>query len=152
MPRTRGGSNCRAISSYPSQQRAVGVPIEVNFYACITKMKDMFRALEVRGIKIPNFVYDFSIPMSLHRLSNTSDNNFLLPFHVIKVGFHLPLHHFFCHLLEDYGIAPGQLSGFFWWIALGQLFGFSWWIGMAYFVNCCQRGTTTRCFFKTCTN
>lgn len=127
MPRTRGGSNCRAISSYPSQQRAVGVPIEVNFYACITKMKDMFRALEVRGIKIPNFVYDFSIPMSLHRLSNTSDNNFLLPFHVIKVGFHLPLHHFFCHLLEDYGIAPGQLS----W--------FSWWIAMAYFVYNCRR-------------
>lgn len=63
-----------------------------------------------------------------HRLCEAIDDSFLLPLHTLKVGFYLPLHHFFCTLLNDYGVALVQLSGF------------TWWLVMVYFLDCHQRG------------
>ncbi|KAH1032610.1 hypothetical protein J1N35_044784 [Gossypium stocksii] len=87
MPRTRGGSSGWVIPSYPLQQYVTRVLIKPNFYTYTTKTEEMFQALEVRRIKIPNFAYDFSVPVGLHRLSETNGNNFLLPLHAIKENF-----------------------------------------------------------------
>lgn len=100
--------------------------MEAKAYVYTTKEEEMSRVLVARGIQIPNFAYDFSIIEGSNRLSDTTDRNFLLPMHVLKVSFHLPLHPF-CHLLDEYNIAPRQL------------FGFSWWVVMAYFIECSRR-------------
>ncbi|PPS02679.1 hypothetical protein GOBAR_AA17988 [Gossypium barbadense] len=60
----------------------------------------------MRGIKLPNFAYEFSIPERSHRLCKTTERSFLLPLHALDTGFHLPLHPFFYNLLKEYGIAP----------------------------------------------
>lgn len=92
----------------------------------------MNRALTVQEIQISNFTYDFSIPEGSNCLSDTNNSSFLLPLHVIEASFHLPLHPFFYieasfhlslhpffyHLLDEYKIASGQLSGFSWWVAI----------------------------------
>ncbi|KAK5845331.1 hypothetical protein PVK06_001502 [Gossypium arboreum] len=45
-----------------------------------------------------------------NQLSDTTDGSM----YVLEVGFHLPLHPFFYHLLDEYKIALGQLSSFSW--------------------------------------
>ncbi|PPD74142.1 hypothetical protein GOBAR_DD28933 [Gossypium barbadense] len=102
------------------------VLIKVNFFTCTTKNEEMSRAMRVRGIQIPNFSYEFSIPEGSYRLNDTSDGSFFLPFYTLKAKCHLSLHPFFYHFLQEYQIAPGQLCGF------------SWWIAMAYFIDCCH--------------
>ncbi|KAH1114745.1 hypothetical protein J1N35_008123 [Gossypium stocksii] len=76
------------------------------------EIEEMQRVLAVQGIKIPHFAYEFSIPEGCHRLSEITEDTFLFPLHVLEARFHLPLHPFFCNLLNDYKIAPGQLLGF----------------------------------------
>lgn len=82
----------------------------------------------MRGMKLFNFMYEFFLQEGPHRLYETTDDSFLLLMHVLEVGFHLSLHPFFYNVLNDYNIAPGQLSGF------------SWWLVMAYFLDCSQCG------------
>ncbi|PPS03329.1 hypothetical protein GOBAR_AA17326 [Gossypium barbadense] len=79
-------------------------------YACITMPEEIKRALILRVIQLPNFTYEFSIPSRLHRVCEAMEDSFFLPLHVLKVGFHLPLHSFFCNLLNNYRLALGQLS------------------------------------------
>lgn len=120
------GIGGRIIPSYLPQERVSKVPLETNFHVYATKKEEMTQTLAMRGIEIPNFAYDFSILEGPHRLSDTSDKSFLLPFHVLEAGFYLPLNRLFYHLLQDHRIVLGQLSGF------------SWWLVVAYFINCYQ--------------
>ncbi|KAH1030988.1 hypothetical protein J1N35_043162 [Gossypium stocksii] len=110
MARTRGSN--RAISENPSRHNGVGSALEAQEYVCTTKLEEMNQILAVRRIRTLNFSYDFSILIGAHRLSNTSNSSFLLPLHILELGFHLPLHPFFYHLFDDYRIAPNQLSSF----------------------------------------
>ncbi|KAH1091966.1 hypothetical protein J1N35_019223 [Gossypium stocksii] len=57
--------------------------------------------LAARGIKLPHFAYEFSIPRGSHQVCETTDDCFLLPLHALETEFHLPLHHFFYRLLND---------------------------------------------------
>lgn len=53
-----------------------------------------------------------------HRLSDTSDDGFLLTLYALEARFHLPLHPFFCNLLREYQIGlvnfVGSLGGTQW--------------------------------------
>ncbi|MBA0723205.1 hypothetical protein Golax_003809 [Gossypium laxum] len=60
----------------PSQCHEVSIPVEVKAYVCTKKVEEMNRILAVRGIQIPNFTYDFSIPEGLNLLSDTNDDIF----------------------------------------------------------------------------
>ncbi|KAK5793764.1 hypothetical protein PVK06_034921 [Gossypium arboreum] len=60
--------------------------MEAKAYVCTTKVEEMNPILATRGIQIPNFAYDFSIPELLNRLRDTNNGGFLLPLHVIEAG------------------------------------------------------------------
>lgn len=59
------------------------------------------------GKELSNFTYEFSLLEGLYRLCKTIEDSFLLLLHALEVEFHLPLHLFFCSLLNDYNIAFG---------------------------------------------
>ncbi|KAK5811636.1 hypothetical protein PVK06_026988 [Gossypium arboreum] len=107
-----------SFESHPLRERLSLVLVTGKLYPCTTKQKELQKVLGVQGIKLPNFIYKFSILERSHRLCGTSEDSFLLSIHALEAGFHLPLHHFFCSLLKDYKIALGQLSGFSWWITM----------------------------------
>ncbi|KAH1097555.1 hypothetical protein J1N35_014476 [Gossypium stocksii] len=86
----------------------------------------MVKHLATRGISLPNFAYDFEIVKGECSLNDSSDG-FILPLYLLEASFYLPLHPFFYVVLNDYGIAPGQLTGL------------SWWTLVAYFINCSKR-------------
>lgn len=92
--------NRSCSGSKPSQCREVNALAEVKAYDCTTKHEEMSRHLAAQGIQLPNFAYDFSIVEEPRRLSDTADGSFLLPLHELEIGFHLPLHPFFYHLLR----------------------------------------------------
>lgn len=108
------------------ENRAASTLVEAKAYPCTTKYEETSLHLAVRGIQLPNFAYEFSTVEGVKRLSDT-DDGFLLPLHALEASFHLPLHPFFYHLFEEYGIALGQLSGF------------SWWDAISYYIDCYHR-------------
>ncbi|PPR84040.1 hypothetical protein GOBAR_AA36660 [Gossypium barbadense] len=71
------------------ERREACVPVEANAYLCSTKQDEM----------------------GTRRLSDT-EGGFLLSLHVLEAEFHLPLYLFFCIVLQEYRITPGQLVGF----------------------------------------
>ncbi|KAK5785123.1 hypothetical protein PVK06_039673 [Gossypium arboreum] len=73
----------------------------------LNPLEELQRVLAIRGIKLPNFEYEFSIQEWSHRLCKITEDRFFLPIHVPEARFHLPLHYFFCSLLKDYNIASG---------------------------------------------
>ncbi|KAH1031705.1 hypothetical protein J1N35_043879 [Gossypium stocksii] len=108
------GSPYTQSSGGPIQRECTSkTSVEAKVVPYITKYEDMRWSLCARGIKILHFAYEFSIPKGNHSLNDTSDGDFLLPFHTLEAGFHLPLHLFFCSLLREYEIASRQLCGFF---------------------------------------
>ncbi|PPR96879.1 hypothetical protein GOBAR_AA23794 [Gossypium barbadense] len=64
----------------------------------------MLQVIHGQGIQILNFSYEFSFPEGPHQFKDTNDGSFLLPLHVLKTRFHLPLNPFFYHILHDYQI------------------------------------------------
>ncbi|KAK5811071.1 hypothetical protein PVK06_026390 [Gossypium arboreum] len=70
MARIRGSG--LAISNNPSQYRETRNVVKAKAYVYTIKEEEMHQVLVVRGIKIPNFTYDFSIPKGSHYLNDTS--------------------------------------------------------------------------------
>ncbi|KAH1097507.1 hypothetical protein J1N35_014428 [Gossypium stocksii] len=84
----------------------------------------MDQYLVVWGILNPNFTYTFCLPERC-RLSNNTIC-FILPLILLEDGFPLPLDSFFCIVLNEYEIAPRQLSAL------------SWCTLVAYYIECCM--------------
>ncbi|KAK5793430.1 hypothetical protein PVK06_034576 [Gossypium arboreum] len=78
MARTKGSRH--VISSDTSRYQEARNVIEAKAYVCTKKEEEMHQVLAARGIKIPNFTYDFSIPEGSHCLSDTNneDTNIVL--------------------------------------------------------------------------
>ncbi|KAK8271012.1 hypothetical protein V6Z11_D11G234400 [Gossypium hirsutum] len=108
-----GGSHPQGTST------STGMPL----YKCLTTHEEMVSHLPARGILFPNFTFHFEIITGERHVSDSSKGLILL-LYLLKDGFHLPLHPFFCMVLKEYGIAPGQLIGL------------SWWTCLAYFLHC----------------
>ncbi|KAK5846120.1 hypothetical protein PVK06_002391 [Gossypium arboreum] len=87
-------------------------------YMCTTKREELKWVLPIWGIKLSNFEYEFFFSEGSHRLYETTRDSFLFSLYALEASFHLPLHLFFCSLLNDYNITPDQLLGFSWWLAM----------------------------------
>ncbi|KAH1113996.1 hypothetical protein J1N35_007374 [Gossypium stocksii] len=79
---------------------------------CTTSEMEMKRLLKCCRLLIKHHKNNFRVPKGSHHLSETFEPNhdsgrlgFYLFLHLLKVGFHLPLHPFICELLKTYNIA-----------------------------------------------
>lgn len=134
MVRTTTGGSGRAQSSKSSNPRN-SITIEPRgldgtrhvlfaMYECNTVKEEMTQYLVDRAFLRPNFTYDFRLVWGeCHHSDNTE--SFIPPLFLLEVGFHMPFHAFFSSVLDEYGIALGQLSIL------------SWWPLVAYFINRC---------------
>ncbi|KAK8480895.1 hypothetical protein V6N12_013886 [Hibiscus sabdariffa] len=73
-----------------------------------------------------NYEFEFDIPKGIHCLSNCNDSIegkicFLVPPHYLKARFHLPLHPFIVEVLNDFKVAPNQLTRVSWWILIDYI-------------------------------
>ncbi|PPD91290.1 hypothetical protein GOBAR_DD11780 [Gossypium barbadense] len=79
----RGGRNQRGRGSRfiveggkrPRNCRA-GTPAESLFYSCTTTQEEMVKLLAARGIRLPNFAYDFKMIEGECRLNDSNDGFF----------------------------------------------------------------------------
>ncbi|PPD82032.1 hypothetical protein GOBAR_DD21035 [Gossypium barbadense] len=81
----RGISN-RIVQAHPSRERSSRALETTKLCPCTTKREELRRVLVMRGIKLSNFMYKFSIPEGLHRLCKTTEDSFLLPLHAFEDG------------------------------------------------------------------
>lgn len=109
-------------------------------YRCSTTQEEMISYLAVCGIRLSNYAYQFDIVTGERCLSDSSEG-FILPFYLLKDGFHFSLHPFFSGVLKKYGIALGKLSSL------------SWWTLMEHFLYCSCRSESPllsvfQCFYQ----
>ncbi|KAH1039321.1 hypothetical protein J1N35_041064 [Gossypium stocksii] len=85
-------------SSYlPRINTSFGIPL----YRCPITEKDMVNHLVARGIRSPNYAYQFNIVTGERRLSN-SNEGFIQPPYFLEVSFHLSLFPFFGDVLKEF--------------------------------------------------
>lgn len=65
----------------------------------------MVNHLAARGIRSPNYAYQFNIMTREKRLNN-SNEGIILPLYFLEAGFHISLYPFFGGVLKEYS-APG---------------------------------------------